>query len=284
MNTTQNPETMSNTSRTRQRLTSHAPQKWTPGWMFSAPELLLLLAGGSYLTYISSEVVTHRPPHYQFTMWDEHNSWLQTPLLIFGVVLVLAAIHETRRNRTARMMHPYGDLRRWANESADRLLRTQKVNEIPVDPLRVAERLGVEIITDDRLPTPTQWRRRPDHAYSALVMNPNLVDGLRLRFEIAHAIGHCLRESECVGDEAEEFCCHEFAGALLMPSAWFAGDAKREYDDDKLAARYGVTIGAVKIRRRTVRSVDPRGDRELKQSRRSFGWARSVTNNTEERE
>lgn len=283
MNATQNPETMSNTSRTRQRLTSHAPQKWTPDWMFSAPELLLFLAGGLYLAYISSEVVTHRPPHYQLTTWNEHNSWLQTPLFIFSVVLVLAAIHETRRNRTARIMHPYGDLRRWANESADRLLRAQKVNAIPVDPLRVAERLGVEIITDDRLPVPTQWRRRPDHAYSALVVNPNLVDGLRLRFEIAHAIGHCLRESECVGDEVEEFCCHEFAGALLMPSAWFAGDAKREYDDDKLAARYGVTIGAARIRRRTVRSVDPRSGRELKRSRQAFGWARSVTNNTEER-
>ena len=159
MNATQNPETMSNTSRTRQRLTSHAPQKWTPDWMFSAPELLLFLAGGLYLAYISSEVVTHRPPHYQLTTWNEHNSWLQTPLFIFSVVLVLAAIHETRRNRTARIMHPYGDLRRWANESADRLLRAQKVNAIPVDPLRVAERLGVEIITDDRLPVPTQWRR-----------------------------------------------------------------------------------------------------------------------------
>lgn len=272
MNTTQNPETMSNTSRTRQRLTSHAPQKWTPDWMFSAPELLVFLAGGFCLTYSASGAVTHHPPRHQLITWNEQ--WLQLPLFIVGVALVLAAIHETRRNRTARMMHPYGDLRRWANESANRLLRAQKVNEIPVDPLRVAERLGVEIITDDRLPTPTQWRRRPDNAYSALVVNPNLVDGLRLRFEIAHAIGHCLRESECVGDEAEEFCCHEFAGALLMPSAWFAGDAKREYDNDKLAARYGVTIGAVKIRRRTVRSVDPRSGRELKQSRRSFGWVR----------
>lgn len=271
MNTTPNPDTLSDTSRAGQRLASHAPRQWTSDqWMFSTPELLILLSSGLYLAYYGGAAVTH---HWLMRLRGSNlvwglGEWQQCLLLFMGVVLLTAAMGTWRRHCMDQVMHPYGDLRRWANESADRLLRTMKIDEAPVDPLRIAERLGMEIVMDGCLSTPTEWREQGDHA--VLVVNRNLVGGRRFRFEVAHAIGHCMRESGCTGDEGEEFCCREFAGALLMPRMQFLDEMKR-HTDEELANMYDVDATAVEIRRKTIRSSDPSSNRELERSRRSFG-------------
>ena len=55
--------------------------------------------------------------------------------------------------------------------------------------------------------------------------------------------------------DAEEFCCNEFAAALLMPDRWFWEDVCLGYTDQELSAMYDLSVSAVRVRRAEMINV-----------------------------
>lgn len=237
---------------------SSAPQRWIPVWMS-----LVGLVVGAWLTYSGSSAVFHR---YQVWwrggafVWDGEE-WDQCFNCVVGLGLIFFMLRKEGEFRTARLMRPYGERRRWAHEAADRVIGTMQIDATPVDPQDVAQRLGLHLVAARDLPQAAMWCHHP--AQPVLMVDESATRN-RLRFGMAHAIGHYLRESECAGDGAEEFCCNEFAGALLMPQEWFRADMNAtSYTKADLAFMYDVSIPAVKARKKTLTDADPKNLEDL---------------------
>jgi hypothetical protein len=125
---------------------------------------------------------------------------------------------------------------------------------LPVDPIAISRRLGIEVLSDDELPTEVTGvlRKEPGFRDAVILLNP-LDARERKRFTCAHAIGHYTRNAEMRRDgawefvegrdffevtlgDAEEVYATEFAAELLMPRA-----ALRELDEDlSIAALAGI--------------------------------------------
>lgn len=112
---------------------------------------------------------------------------------------------------------------------------------LPVDPVRIARRLGIDVI-DARL---------DPNVYAAIVKEPgqdptillSVIDSPnRKRFSCAHEIGHFIRRADdpdeydyvdlrdmlaTSGSDVEEIYANEFAACLLMPEA----EVRRLHDD-----------------------------------------------------
>ena len=180
---------------------SSAPQRWIPVWMS-----LVGLVVGAWLTYSGSSAVFHR---YQVWwrggafVWDGEE-WDQCFNCVVGLGLIFFMLRKEGEFRTARLMRPYGERRRWAHEAADRVIGTMQIDATPVDPQDVAQRLGLHLVAARDLPQAAVWCHHP--AQPVLMVDESATRN-RLRFGMAHAIGHYLRESECADDGAEEFCC-----------------------------------------------------------------------------
>lgn len=152
-----------------------------------------------------------------------------------------------------------------AASDADRILTTLWDDTIPVDPVRIARQLGINVL-DARL--------GPDVA-GALIKNPGQDPAIvlssadsshRKRFSCAHEIGHFLRRSDTPeeyryidfrrsrsrGDDLEEVYANAFAACLLMPE----GAVRRLHGDDPsdvtLAVRFGVSREAMQYRLRDL--------------------------------
>lgn len=143
---------------------------------------------------------------------------------------------------------------------------------LPVDPLRLARALGLDVRT---VPLPSDESGNivipPDGTDERPVINLNAWDHPnRQRFTCAHEIGHYLRRQHRgdrartfvdyrdtlagLGTDAEEIYANQFAAALLMP----AHLVKQLYADqgqpvEVLAARFGTSVQAVNVRLRNLR-------------------------------
>lgn len=235
---------------------SSAPQRWMPVWMS-----LVGLVVGVWFTCASGGVVFHR-----FQVWWRGGAFVWDGEArdrcfdcVVGLGLIFFVLRKEGEFRMARVLRPYGERRRWAHEAADRVIGTMQIDATPVDPQDVAQRLGLHLVAARDLPQAAVWCHHP--AQPVLMVDESAIRS-RLRFGMAHAIGHYLRESECADDGAEEFCCNEFAGALLMPQQWFRADM-REDDNDDLAFMYDVSVPAVKARKKTLTDADPKNLEEL---------------------
>ena len=144
--------------------------------------------------------------------------------------------------------------RQWARSAAERIIRTQNLNETPVNPVKVARWLGLRVEFSPNLAPDVHgtWEYHP--GCSIIVANA-MNSRRQTRFAVAHEIGHYLRQSPESSCDAEEFCCNEFAAALLMPDRWFWEDVCLGYTDQELSAMYDLSVSAVRVRRAEMINV-----------------------------
>jgi hypothetical protein len=146
----------------------------------------------------------------------------------------------------------------WMTEGPGRII-------LPVDPVAISRRLGIEVYSDDDLPADVSGIVRKDADFKNPEIFLNEADPYdRRRFTCAHALGHYSRIEE-VGRggtweivegrdffaaricETEKVFATEFAAEMLMPRAVF-----RELADlpsvASLAAMFAVTGDIVRFR------------------------------------
>jgi Zn-dependent peptidase ImmA (M78 family) len=136
---------------------------------------------------------------------------------------------------------------------------------LPVDPVAISRRLGIEVFRDDELPPDVAGIIRKEADFKNPEIFLNEADPYdRRRFTCAHALGRYCRNEEVgkegvweivkrrdffavpIGD-AEEVYATEFAAEMLMPRAVF-----REIRDSRsvasFAAMFGVTADVMRFR------------------------------------
>jgi Zn-dependent peptidase ImmA (M78 family) len=150
-----------------------------------------------------------------------------------------------------------------AARDAAKLLSEVWPTGIPVDPIVVARRAGLQVLETATL---------DKNILGALIKNPdqdpiimlNENDGLnRKRFTCAHEIGHFVRRGDTaepyttidfrdrlssLGNDPEEVYANEFAACLLMPADQVRLQAKENLGDLELAIRFGVSRDAMQFR------------------------------------
>jgi hypothetical protein len=138
----------------------------------------------------------------------------------------------------------------WMTQGPDRIL-------VPIDPIAISRRLGIEVLDDDELKPEVSVILRKETGFwdPEILLNPNVTIDRR-RFICAHSIGHFSHNIEmrrsgawefvdgrdffAADSDPEESYATEFAAELLMPRA-----VLKELDDTatvaSLAALFGVT-------------------------------------------
>jgi len=127
---------------------------------------------------------------------------------------------------------------------------------LPIDPVAIARKLGIEVLSDDELPAEVAGVLRKGAGFKDPEIHLNATDPrARRRFTCAHALGHYSRNIEMrrqreawefvegrnfftapIGD-AEEAYATEFAAELLVP--WMA---LREFADTSSVAALAGTF------------------------------------------
>ena len=187
---------------------------------------------------------------------------------------------------------PSMDTHRGDPETAAREVRELDGLE-PVAPIRnvtrLLERRGVGVIhqVDPKAPLSREAGRHHDgiSAPASVGTRPVValvgpMPGGAARLTLAHELGHLLFDEdlpERLGSSRspEEKRAFEFAGALLLPQ-----EVIRERIDEKttlmnylpLKAKYGISVGAIIIRARTLGLISPSRARTLQIQLSSLGW------------
>lgn len=156
-----------------------------------------------------------------------------------------------------------------AERDAQHLLDRLGMAGVPVDPIRVARALGIEVWTSDldQNVAGVLVRRRggTPEIYISAVDHIN-----RQRFTVAHEVGHFIEraaegESEAPvnyvdyrddissqGSNPSEMYANGFAAALLMPSKHVRAYWPESLDTDALARRFEVSPAAMRHRLRNL--------------------------------
>jgi len=153
-------------------------------------------------------------------------------------------------------MSEWDDRRHWARSTAERVIKTQQLDETPVNPQDVAERLGLRVEFTTELDQHVSGKLTYRSGEPIILVNGH-DSRRRKRFTIAHEIGHYLdgAEEDVARDgvsNLEEFGCNEFAASLLMPERWFRADVREGYTNAELSAMYDMSLSAVRVRRETL--------------------------------
>jgi IrrE N-terminal-like domain len=146
----------------------------------------------------------------------------------------------------------------WMTEGPGRII-------LPVDPVAISRRLGIEVYSDDELPPDVSGivRKDADLKNPEIFVNEADPDG-RQRFTCAHALGHYSRCAEVGRNgiwefverrdffaveirEIEEVYATEFATEMLMPRAVLREIAGTP-GVASLAAMFGVTDDIMRFR------------------------------------
>lgn len=157
------------------------------------------------------------------------------------------------------------DIRDRARVDAGEILaRHSPPGVLPVDPVAVARSLGLSVFSAEL----------GEDVFGMLVGNGGGADiyldrdqpPRRFRFSCAHEIGHYVlragdinaesafvdRRSDGGRGTADEIYANEFAGFLLMPESELRDAVARGLGDYDLAARFGVSLDAIRYRRSIV--------------------------------
>ncbi len=135
---------------------------------------------------------------------------------------------------------------------------------LPVDPIQIAQQLGIKVYTaglDDGVAG--MFRKRPGHDPEIFINGGDSLN--RQRFTAAHELGHYVKHVAAGGDDwehvdfrdalasngtnPEEVFANQFAASLLMPKEEI-GRLKREkgYGPAALALEFGVSGEAMSFR------------------------------------
>ncbi len=149
------------------------------------------------------------------------------------------------------------------------VLRAANVSEPPIDPFRIARRLGLQVVWDARLPERGRYLRLrqeggvPPRATMILQRHPRPE---RCYWAAAHELGEHLvyQVADRLGLEAEEDwgpgrerIANDLAARILLPTAWFFEDGRRlDWDLRALKVRYR-TASHEAIARRMLEAEEP---------------------------
>jgi Zn-dependent peptidase ImmA (M78 family) len=168
-----------------------------------------------------------------------------------------------------------GEAMRDAGRKASECLRVYWTERtIPVDPVRIAERLGAKVLQSD-LPPTVSGAVLKNAGQDPIILVDQSESEARKRFTIAHELGHYVRRAEedaidyvdlrgpgaRLGTDPEEVYANNFAANLLMP----ADEVKRAWKelgtDDcipaiALSERFLVSLDAISHRLRNLNLRD----------------------------
>ncbi|MBV1788403.1 ImmA/IrrE family metallo-endopeptidase [Marinobacterium sp. D7] len=133
---------------------------------------------------------------------------------------------------------------------------------LPVNPARIAERMGIQVVTESDSSISGKAEITPDGAF--ISFNPNDAE-VRRRFTLAHELGHLALNhvtpsSPCLRDPSQNFSlsnydakeseANRFAAELLMPAkAIEILIEKRDITDfSELARQFNVSLLAMEYR------------------------------------
>ncbi|HOM18280.1 MAG TPA: ImmA/IrrE family metallo-endopeptidase [Thermoguttaceae bacterium] len=133
----------------------------------------------------------------------------------------------------------------------EKALRIAHVKAPPVDPFRIAEALGVQVVWDNRLQERGRYvrlRRRHSHPQTAAMILQRHPRPERRYWSAAHELGEHLvyqvaaglgaATEEDLGEYRERIANH-LAARILLPTRWFAEDGARvDWDLRLLKSRY----------------------------------------------
>lgn len=152
------------------------------------------------------------------------------------------------------------DRQRWGRKNASEILNKYWDGYLPVDPVAIAEQMGLPIYQQD-LGGNISGKLEMTNG-EAMIFVDDEEQARRARFTIAHELGHYMDHEHEPDVERidrrdgtsnpEEFGCNEFAGALLMPERQFRDDVAAGLTDRQLAWEYQVNPAAVKVRKETL--------------------------------
>jgi len=150
-----------------------------------------------------------------------------------------------------------------AKQAAQSVLDSHWDGVFPVDPSRIAGRLGIHVQRES-LPEDTSGFIMKRKGEDARIFIEAKDSALRQNFTCAHELGHYIERTEVqkVPDEdfafvdlrharthdVHEFFANEFAGNLLMPESEARRLHNLPWDAIRMAAHFGVSIPAMKTR------------------------------------
>lgn len=154
------------------------------------------------------------------------------------------------------------------NESAAALLnRTWAGQGFPVDPVRIAKKLGLDVMVAE-LPINVSGAIVKDLGRDPVILLATEDSPARQRFTCAHELGHYVyrqqMDGECyeyidmrgpesrTGKSPEERFANQFAAALLMPAEAVKVEFELEPVIATLAYKFGVSGEAMTIRLRSL--------------------------------
>lgn len=139
--------------------------------------------------------------------------------------------------------------------------------DIPVDPIHIAQSLGIEVFTADLEPGIAGLLVKRQGQDAAVYLNSRDSRN-RQRFTAAHELGHYVRRStgtdeawdyvdrrdelSSLGTDVEERFANAFAAQLLMPEHEVRSMSKR-MTPPAMAVKFGVSLEALKNRLTTLR-------------------------------
>jgi Zn-dependent peptidase ImmA (M78 family) len=152
--------------------------------------------------------------------------------------------------------------RRSAAEDAERLLADVWDDSLPVDPVRIARAMGINVVTahlDPQVSGALVKERQQDATILLNAMDsPN-----RKRFTCAHEVGHYVKRADApeeyeyvdhrdslaaTGRHPDEVYANQFAASLLMPAHHVRRLAAEGLTDLQIALRFDVSLEAMQYR------------------------------------
>jgi Zn-dependent peptidase ImmA (M78 family) len=151
-----------------------------------------------------------------------------------------------------------------AKKDAERILKTTwgGEDEIPVDPVRIARKLGIDVVNAQLDPNVAGALVKEVGQDPIIFLNSNDAPN-RKRFSCAHEIGHYVKRSDqpdqyeyidlrdslaSAGSDSEEIYANAFAASLLMPEKTVRKLRRRGHSELELAVRFDVSREAMHYR------------------------------------
>ena len=138
---------------------------------------------------------------------------------------------------------------------------------IPIDPIRIARRLGIRVFNSELEPSVSAGIVKEPGQDPRILLNRE-DSANRRRFSCAHELGHFVRRREnpdqyeyvdyrdalsSSGVDPEEIYANEFAACLLMPEAEVRRLQRKGFTDLTMALRFDVSREAMQWRLRNLR-------------------------------
>lgn len=163
-------------------------------------------------------------------------------------------------NGEVRAVETYGDLRKYAREDANEILRTHWDGKLPVNPIAISADVGPSVFS----------AQLGDDVYGMIIGSGNSADiyidedqaPVRFRFTCAHELGHYVDRAingnglkpgegyvDARSDEGrgnpDEVYANEFAASLLMPEQKVRSFSKEGMSAIEMADHFDVSLSAM---------------------------------------